>query len=118
MDPWTIDDGRALAEAVAGAHLPYEWWTEEVAQALRTPLLAVAIGVRAASRAPAPASRSALIAEIGEQSMRSARLQRSTAVTNALTTIAASILATGKPFQASSLEPDILAQGYSYSSGY
>jgi hypothetical protein len=105
VDPWTIEDGRGLAEAVAGAELLYAWWTDEVAQALRTPLLAVTTGARAASGAPPPASQSVLIAEIAEQSLLAARIHPSTALTNALVTIAARTLATGKLFVPTSWTP-------------
>jgi hypothetical protein len=107
---WSIQDGRALAEEVAGTSMPDTWWTDEVVQALKTPLLALALGARAAAGGPAPASRAALIEDIAEQSMHAARLRPSSDVTSALIAIAAHTLTTGKPYPGSQLDPDVLAQ--------
>jgi hypothetical protein len=109
IEKWAIQDGRALAEEVAGTDLPHSWWTDEVAEALKTPLLALALGARAAAGAPAPGSRAALIEEIAEQSVRAARLALSTATTTALITVAAHTLSTGTPYPAAQLDADVLA---------
>lgn len=109
LDQWTVRDGRGLAEEVAGGPLPHDWWTDEVVEALRTPLLALTLGVRASARASKPSSTSALIRDMAEQSIRSARVIPSSGVTQGLMTIAAHSLTAGTGLASSSMDADLLA---------
>lgn len=109
MAAWTTDRGWALAETVAGNHLPPTAWSAEILDALNSPLLAIALGAQLAAGNP-PASRTHLLSTLAEQSLRSARITLTDRLTSTLVQIAAHNIENDTGFNADRLSADALSE--------